>query len=132
MEKGAERRPDFMSDITRFTTSLVDEVRGMQGERVAAPSRGDREPLGTCPKCGSPVIETKKAYGCSAWKSGCKFAIWKTVSGKRISTAQAKQLLTRGRTGQLKGFKSKAGKPYSAALVLDREHKVRLEFGERS
>ena len=32
--------------------SLVDEVRGMQGEKVSAPSRGDREPLGTCPKCG--------------------------------------------------------------------------------
>jgi DNA topoisomerase-3 len=40
--------------------------------------------------------------------------------------------LTKGRTGQLKGFKSKAGKPYSAALVLDEEHKVRPEFGERN
>ena len=76
-------------------------------------------------------METKKAYGCSAWKSGCKFAIWKSISGKRISAPQARQLLTKGHTGQLKGFKSKAGKPYSAALVLDGEHKVRLEFGVR-
>ena len=38
--------------------------------------------------------------------------------------------MTKGRTGQLKGFKSKAGKPYAAALVLDGEHKVRLEFGD--
>ncbi len=85
--------------------------------------------MGACPKHGSPVIETKKAYGCSAWKAGCKFAIWKAVSGKRISEAQARLLLTKGRTGQLKGFKSKAGKPYSAALILDGEHKVRMEFG---
>ena len=132
MEKGAERRPDFMSDITRFTTSLVDEVRGMQGERVAAPSRGDREPLGTCPKCGSPVIETKKSYGCSAWKTNrCDFAIWKQVSGKRLSQSQAKQLLVNRRTPQLKGFRSKAGKPYSAALKLDEDHKVRLDFERR-
>jgi DNA topoisomerase-3 len=132
MEKGAERRPDFMADITRFTTSLVDEVRGMQGDRVAAPSRGDREPLGTCPKCGSPVIETKKSYGCSAWKKNrCDFAIWKQVSGKRLSQSQAKQLLTNRRTPQLKGFRSKAGKPYAAALKLDEDHKVRLDFEKR-
>jgi DNA topoisomerase III len=128
MEKGMERRPDFMSDINRFTTKLVEEVRGMEGERLAAPSRS-REPLGACPKCGAPVIETRKAFGCSAWKkSGCDFVIWKQVSGKRLSENQARQLLTKGRTAQMKGFKSKAGKPYSAALKLDAEHRVRLEF----
>jgi DNA topoisomerase-3 len=128
MEKGAERRPDFMADINSFTTGLVDEVRGMEGEKLTAPS-SSREPLGACPKCGAPVLETKKAYGCSAWKqTGCDFAIWKQVSGKRLSTGQAKQLLTRGRTGQMKGFKSKAGKPYSAVLKLDGEHRVKLEF----
>jgi DNA topoisomerase III len=130
MERGAERRPDFMADIGSFTTSLVEGVRAMEGEKLAFRSR---EPLGACPKCGSPVVETQKAYGCSAWKtSGCDFAIWKQVSGKRLSEGLAKQLLARGRTGQLKGFRSKAGKPYSAALKLDGDHKVRLEFGERN
>ena len=139
MEKGAGSRNDFMTDINDFASALVEEVRNKEGERVAAPAKAGRngggkssEPLGVCPTCGSPVVATKKSYGCSAWKTGCKFAIWKTVSGKRISAAQARQLLTKGRTGQLEGFKSKAGKPYSAALVLDEERKVRLEFGERS
>jgi DNA topoisomerase-3 len=137
MEKGAESRPGFMADISGFATTLVEEVRAKEGEKVAAPAKPggngkSNAPLGACPKCGSPVVETKKSYGCSGWKSGCKFAIWKTISGKRISEAQARQLLTKGRTGQLKSFKSKAGKPYSAALVLDGEHKVRLEFGERN
>lgn len=132
MEQGAEKRPDFMADITSFTTSLVNEVRGMRGERVAAPTRASKEPLGTCPKCGSPVVETKKSYGCSAWKTNrCDFAIWKQVSGKKVSQGQAKQLLTNRRTPQLKGFRSKAGKPYSAALKLDEDHKVRLEFAHR-
>jgi DNA topoisomerase-3 len=146
MERGAEARPDFMSDIRAFATALVEEARNKEGEKVAAPAkaRAQRragpgsnggaalaEPLGSCPKCGAPVVETKKAYGCSAWKDGCKFAIWKNVSGKRVTEVQARQLLKGGRTGQLKGFKSKAGKPYSAALVLDEEHKVRLDFGER-
>src|SRR5829696_314316 len=129
MERGVQRRPDFMSDIKGFTVSLVEGVRTMEGERLASRSR---EPLGVCPKCGSPVVETKKAYSCSAWKSsGCDFAIWKQVSGKRLSEAQAKQLLVKGRTGQLKGFRSKAGKPFSAALKLDGDHRVRLEFDRR-
>jgi DNA topoisomerase-3 len=136
MEKGAEDRARFKDDISSFTTALVEEVRSKEGEKVAAPVKsggnGDNgTPLGTCPKCGSPVVETKKSYGCSAWKGGCKFAIWKTVSGKRVSESQARQLLNKGRTGRLKGFKSKAGKPYSATLVLDAEHRVRLEFRER-
>jgi len=137
MERRAEDRTAFMSDIRDFATALVEEVRGKEGEKVATPAKNGKrngatrtsgEPLGACPKCGSPVIETKKAYGCSAWKAGCKFAVWKTVSGKRVSEAQAKQLLKEGRTGKLKGFKSKAGRPFSAALALDADHKVRLEF----
>jgi DNA topoisomerase-3 len=132
MERGAEKRPDFMAAIGEFTRSLVEEVRAKEGEKVTAPANPGSNggaPLGACPKCGAPVVETKKAYGCSAWKGGCKFAIWKTISGKRISVPQARQLLRKGLTERLKGFKSKAGKPYSAALVLDGEHKVKLEFG---
>ncbi|MGF1473755.1 MAG: DNA topoisomerase 3 [Rubrobacteraceae bacterium] len=134
MEKGVGRRDEFMKDIGRFTTALVEAVRELEGEKLAAPVASEppsREPLGACPRCGAPVVETKKAYGCSAWKTaGCKFAIWKTISGKRLSVGQAKQLLTQRRTAKLKGFKSKAGKPYAAALRLDDEQKVKLDFGE--
>jgi DNA topoisomerase-3 len=136
MERGAEERPDFMAAIGEFTRSLVEEVRARKGEKIATPAKpggngAGGAALGICPKCGAPVVETKKSYGCSDWKAGCKFAIWKTVSGKRISVPQARQLLIKGRTRQLKGFKSKAGKPYSAALMLDAEHRVRMEFGGR-
>jgi DNA topoisomerase-3 len=132
MERGAASREDFMRDIDGFAKTLVEEVRTMEGEKLAAPEHVSREPIGMCPKCGEPVVESKKAYGCSAWRSGCKFAIWKSISGKRLSAAQAKQLLTQRRTSQLKGFKSKAGKPYAAALVLDEDHKVKLEFADKN
>jgi DNA topoisomerase-3 len=128
-----------MGAIGEFTRSLVEEVRAKEGEKVAItakPGNNGDSPgnvlLGKCPKCEAPVVETKKAYGCSAWKDGCKFVIWKTISGKRVSVSQARQLLTKGRTGRLKGFKSKTGKPYSATLVLDEEHGVKLEFGGRN
>lgn len=130
MERGEEQRTGFMKDIEAFASELVDRVRTLEGEKLASPSREkrNREPLGACPKCGSPVVETKKAYGCSAWKSGCDFVIWKTVAGKRVSEAQAKQLLSKGRTAKLKGFRSRAGKPFAAALALDDAQKVKLNF----
>jgi DNA topoisomerase-3 len=83
--------------------------------------------LGPCPRCGADVIEQPKSFSCGAWKSGCPFAIWKSISGKRISARTARTLLTQGKTATLKGFKSKAGKPFSARLTLE-EGEVRLEF----
>jgi DNA topoisomerase-3 len=84
--------------------------------------------LGSCPSCGAEVREQKKSYSCSAWKEGCKFVIWKTIAGKRISARTAKTLLAKGQTGLLKGFKSKAGKPFDARLKLI-DGQVRFDFG---
>lgn len=83
--------------------------------------------LGTCPVCKSKIVETQKAYGCSAWKDGCTFAIWKTIAGKAISPKVAKTLLAKGSVPRMKGFKSKAGKPFEAALKLE-DGKVSLDF----
>lgn len=83
--------------------------------------------LGNCPLCGAEVREHPKSYSCSGWKQGCKFVIWKTIAGKKISSTAAKALLTKGQTRQLKGFKSKAGKPFEARLKLV-DGKVELDF----
>ncbi|MBM6927509.1 hypothetical protein H6B51_16720 [Pseudoflavonifractor phocaeensis] len=34
-------------------------------------------PLGICPRCGGKIVEGKKGFGCSNWRNGCKFVIWK-------------------------------------------------------
>lgn len=36
-----------------------------------------KESLGKCPGCGSDVVEGEKGFGCTNWKSGCKFVVWK-------------------------------------------------------
>ena len=46
---------------------------------------------------------------------------------KNITISMAKKIIKDGRTGKLKGFKSKAGKSFSAALVLENS-KVELSF----
>ncbi len=90
--------------------------------RVVAPVS-----FGRCPRCGSEVVEQPKSYSCSGWPRGCKFAIWKTIAGKRIGARTAQSLLRAGRSAVLKGFKSKAGKPFEARLRLD-QGEVRLDF----
>src|SRR6185312_528191 len=90
------------------------------GETVSTPATGFASvALGPCPLCRSEVVEQEKSYGCSGWRQGCKFAIWKTIAGKRIGVRTAQVLLRQGRTPVLKGFESKSGKPFDARLKLD-------------
>ena len=83
--------------------------------------------LGNCPRCAAEVREQPRSYSCSGWKQGCKFVIWKTIAGKRISIGTAKTLLAKGQTKQLKGFKSKDGRPFEARLKLV-DGEVQLDF----
>ncbi len=50
------------------------------------------KPLGKCPRCGSDVIEGKNGYGCSGYKDGCRFIIWK----KAKSGMMSKTTVTKG------------------------------------
>ncbi|QCT02793.1 DNA topoisomerase III [Paenibacillus algicola] len=77
--------------------------------------------LGSCPVegCGGHIIEGRKGYGCSSFKSGCTFVIWKEFAGKTISQAMLKSLLSQGRT-QLLSFKDERGHPFKARIVQQR------------
>lgn len=89
--------------------------------------------IGKCPVCGKAVISYPKTYSCEDSKNGCTFVIWKTISGLTIPEAQAKKLLTKGKTDLLKGFTSKAGKKFDAYLVLkDEQKQVGFEFPPRT
>ncbi len=83
--------------------------------------------VGRCPLCGRDVIRTRRGYGCKGYRDGCKFTIWSTVAGRNVSVAEAKMLLTDGRTDVLEGFVSKKGTSFSARLKLDGD-KVSFEF----
>src|SRR5262249_44675877 len=91
-------------------------------------SKGARPALGTCPLCGSEVVEQARSYGCSGWRDGGKFAIWKSIAGKAISPRTARALLRRGQSPLLKGFRSRSGRAFEARLRLE-EGAVRFEFG---
>ncbi|MGI5921836.1 MAG: DNA topoisomerase 3 [Syntrophomonadaceae bacterium] len=122
IEAGKYSDQVFMGEIT----ALVNETIGKVKSEAAISST----PIGNCPKCGQPVKENQKAYGCSGFKAGCDFVIWKTIAGKKITRGIAKVLLEKGSTGRLTGFQSKSGKEFSAILKLNENFKVVFDFGK--
>ena len=85
-------------------------------------SKSKYEEVGTCPVCGKPVIVGKVAYGCSGWRDGCQFKIWKKPKGElfkntSFSVADAKKLLA-GKTVTKKKLVSKKGTLFEADLKL--------------
>jgi DNA topoisomerase-3 len=102
-----------------FATLSLDK-KGQLGyaEAEVAKKEADQEALGVCPTCGGDIVAGGKAYGCSNWRNGCKFVIWKTMAQREISLEVAQQLLSAGTTETLSGFKSKAGNDFEAKLKV--------------
>ena len=83
--------------------------------------------VGKCPLCGNTVVKGKYGYGCLGYKEGCKFRIGSFICKRSISLSNARLLLETGKTAEIQGFISKAGKPFNARLKLDGD-KVVFDF----
>lgn len=106
----------FMAGIRRLAAFLTDyaaksapeaafekeERRGKGRKRAAARSLGI-----PCPACGKgQVVENAKAFGCSRWREGCRFTLWKNaVSGAGGPELNAKIVtaLLKAPDGDLRG-----------------------------
>src|SRR5512133_1906046 len=137
IEHGKDDRSKFIGDIAEFTRATVEKIAELDKEKL----RPERVELGPCPRCGAEtgeiIKENSKAYGCTSWKSreetGCGFVIWKRVAGRTLTPELARQLLEEGRTKEvISGFRSRAGKPFRARLVLNGEGKVEFDFPARA
>src|SRR6476620_7812859 len=137
IEHGEDDRAKFIGDIAEFTRATVEKIAELDKEKL----RPERVELGLCPRCGAEtgeiIKENSKAYGCTSWKSreetGCGFVIWKRVAGRTLTPEIARQLLEEGKTKEvISGFRSRAGKPFRARLVLNEEGKVEFDFPARA
>ena len=133
IEHGNGDRSAFMDGIAGFAKTTVDQIASLSDDKIKV----ERVELGLCPKCGAEtgeiIKENSRAYGCTSWKSreepGCGFVIWKRVAGRTLTPEIARQLLADGRTTEvLSGFRSRAGKPFRARLLLKEDGKVEFEF----
>jgi DNA topoisomerase-3 len=90
--------------------------------------------VGKCPKCGGKVFDTEAAYLCERSQldsRSCKFKISKEIAQQPVEPEQAAKLLINGKTDLLTKFISKAGRPFSAYLVMGEKDKVEFDFPPR-
>ena len=93
-----------------------------------------QQPLGKCPRCEGNVYASDSDYLCEHSQKEtkpCKFKSGKVVLQQPVEEDQIKKLLDSGRTDFLKGFVSKRGFPFEAALVIEEKGKVGFEFAPR-
>ncbi|MCI5493544.1 MAG: DNA topoisomerase [Lachnospiraceae bacterium] len=90
----------------------------------------------TCPVCGGSIEKTVFGYGCSNYKrdgSGCQFSIGK-IAERSLKEEELRELLTKGRTGPLRGFTGKNKKKFQASLVLtdteDGKKQISFDFSQ--
>lgn len=129
IEEGTANPKDFMNGIIDITKQIVELAKS---QKVIEQIMISGEVVGKCPLCGKEVIENKKGFGCSGYRAGCKFIIWKTVAKKKLTIKQVQQLLLAGKTDVISGFTSNAGNKFNAALVLDENGKIKFEFSNEN
>jgi DNA topoisomerase III len=135
MEHGQLSRDAFMQDIALMTEHIVKKAKEYDRDTVP----GDYVTLATpCPKCGGKVKENYRRYACQGVdgeSAGCGFSFGKTPAGRAFEIAEVESFLANKHIGPLDGFRSKAGWPFTAEMVLkfneeDQNWKLEFDFGE--
>lgn len=129
--RGEGSAKHFIDNIGKFIQQLIGEVPNkintltIEAEQFTNPVAKD---IVTCPTCKVGKISLrKKFYGCSEYKSGCKQTFPERLLGKKLTEKNIRDLCTSGQTTEIKGFKAKSGKQFSAALRFV-EGKIEFEF----
>lgn len=128
---------EFRDLAARIPADVQTTVRQ---DHVQAKTR-NTESFGGCPRCGKPVVKTGKVFQCSTnrrekqsdgtWRTteGCGWRAWTTVAGKTITDTTMRGLLA-GRKVSLKGFTSRKGSGFDAAILIDKDKGIAFDFND--
>ena len=125
IEQGEYSADDFRKDIENYTGSIVNEILSLE-------DKFEHSGIGIpCPKCGKGTMQFyKKVVKCD--NPACDMHIFREKAGKELSDTQLKDLIRDGKTGIIKGFKSKQGNSFDAVVTLNREtYQTEFSFPER-
>jgi DNA topoisomerase-3 len=135
MEQGKLSRAAFMGDIAAMTERMVKKAKEYDRDTIP----GNYATLQTpCPNCGGVVKENYRRYGCTGangQSEGCGFSFGKSPAGRTFEPEEAEALLRDKHIGPLDGFRSKAGWPFVAEIVIkfneeDKNWKLEFDFGD--
>jgi DNA topoisomerase-3 len=118
MEQGKFTRDEFMTDVADQTRGIVDRVKKFEEDDSVA--RITEIPS---PTDGKPLRETLRGYK----SQDGEVMIYKVIANRKMDETEVRDLLAKGQIGPLDGFRSKAGRPFSALLRFNAETK-KAEF----
>ena len=122
--------------VAADAATMQANLGSLRPEELKAPGL---KVCGKCPRCGKDVYYGKKGFCCSSIKfgrkdgkfvkldEGCGFNVFNMIAHKKLTEKQVGQLLEKGETGKLKGFKKKDGSTFEAKVSLDADQ-CRLNF----
>lgn len=134
---------NFLEQIKKFVSKIIHDVPTQMKQSdsltLQVASQKDTEQqaelnaqIGVCPICKTgKIVDKGKFYGCTNYKATdpCTFSLPKKWSEKALGKTAIKDLITKGETTKLKGFKSKkTGKKFDAKLTI-KEGKLSFNFG---
>ena len=123
IERGEMRDGTFREAIEIYTKQITTEL--LASDKLFT-HKGSECP---CPKCKTGRMQFfGKVVRCD--NAACGLPVFRVKAGKTLSDAEITELLTKGRTGVIKGFNSKQGKKFSAAVAFDGEFNTVFEFPE--
>ena len=123
--EGRKAPREFALGIRDFAKRITADLLEADGVKALKKKMEDLELK--CPRCGKPIRLGDK----SAWCKECGFTVWRTVAGKKLGDTAMRHLLTKGQTGIVRGFKSKSGKEFDAAVSIDKDGRTQLLFPKR-
>ena len=135
MEQGKLKRSTFMAEIAAMTERMVKKAKEYDRDTIP----GDYATLAApCPNCGGVMKENYRRYTCTGKTGtgeGCGFSFGKTPAGRTFEVAEVEQFLRDKKIGPLEGFRSKAGWPFTAEMVIKfdedaKNYKLEFDFGD--
>ena len=123
IEAGSMDADTFRKGIEVYATQITAELLSVQLSVATGETC-------SCPKCNNGrILFYPKVAKCS--NVDCTLTIFRNKCDKQLSDKQIVELVTKRKTGLIKGFKGKNGKAFDASLVLDEQFNVGFSFPEK-
>lgn len=114
IQAGRFTRAAFMHEIGEQTRVMIEHIKAFNEEGTSTTVTDMLSPTDQ-----QPMLETLRTYR----SQDGNLVIYKTMGNRKLELEEVRVLLDKGTIGPIDGFKSKAGKPFSAILKYDPEAK---------
>lgn len=123
--ESGEMNPDtFRKGIEVYAAQITEELLQVQ----VSVADGGHIP---CPKCRSGrILLYPKVAKCS--NVDCPLTVFRNKGEKQLTDSQIADLVTKGKTSLIKGFRSRDGKPFDAYLTFDKDFRIVYGFPPRT